>query len=176
MFKSKIKYLPKRRGERYASALTSMNLSNKVYKRIKINVYEIIGSKLNANNLIENLINNKKKIQKFLIAHSILLLKLMKFFLTKEYVIEDLRGNIDLENNEITNAELVAFFSKNEKLKFTIKTNGLEKVTTLFLDQAEPIVKRFKFIKGYSGGSLDFFSSKKGNKSFSNLKIYNFRD
>ena len=32
MFKSKIKYLPPRRGERYASALTSLNLSNKVYK------------------------------------------------------------------------------------------------------------------------------------------------
>ena len=32
MFKSKIKYLPPRRGERYASALTNLNLSNKVYK------------------------------------------------------------------------------------------------------------------------------------------------
>tara|TARA_B100000902_G_scaffold398801_1_gene466952 strand:+ start:2329 stop:3210 length:882 start_codon:yes stop_codon:yes gene_type:complete len=32
MFKVKIKYLPSRPGERYASALTSMNLSNKVYK------------------------------------------------------------------------------------------------------------------------------------------------
>ena len=32
MFGVKIKYLPKRRGERYASALTNMNLSNKVYK------------------------------------------------------------------------------------------------------------------------------------------------
>ena len=32
MFNSKIKYLPARRGERFASALTSMNLSNKVYK------------------------------------------------------------------------------------------------------------------------------------------------
>ena len=32
MFNSKIKYLPKRRGERYASALTNMSLSNKVYK------------------------------------------------------------------------------------------------------------------------------------------------
>jgi len=32
MFKYKIKYLPPRLGERYASALTSMNLSNKVYK------------------------------------------------------------------------------------------------------------------------------------------------
>tara|TARA_B100002051_G_scaffold270131_1_gene302523 strand:+ start:81 stop:968 length:888 start_codon:yes stop_codon:yes gene_type:complete len=32
MFKTKIKYLPKRPGERYASALTSIYLSNKVYK------------------------------------------------------------------------------------------------------------------------------------------------
>ena len=32
LFKSKIKFLPKRAGERYASALTNMNLSNRVYK------------------------------------------------------------------------------------------------------------------------------------------------
>jgi UDP-glucose 4-epimerase len=32
MFNTKVKYLPFRAGERYASALTSMNLSNKVYK------------------------------------------------------------------------------------------------------------------------------------------------
>jgi len=32
MFNTKIKYLPKRRGERFASALVNMNLSNKVYK------------------------------------------------------------------------------------------------------------------------------------------------
>ncbi len=32
MFKCKIKFLPARLGERYASALTSMNLSNKVYR------------------------------------------------------------------------------------------------------------------------------------------------
>jgi len=32
MFETKIRYLPKRPGERYASALTNMHLSNKVYK------------------------------------------------------------------------------------------------------------------------------------------------
>ena len=32
MFKSKIKFLPKRPGERYASALTKINLTNKIYK------------------------------------------------------------------------------------------------------------------------------------------------
>ena len=33
MFGSKIKYLPRRHGERYASALTKMSLNNKVHKR-----------------------------------------------------------------------------------------------------------------------------------------------
>ena len=32
MFNCKIKYLPKRLGERYASALTNQNLSNRIYK------------------------------------------------------------------------------------------------------------------------------------------------
>ena len=42
MFGNKIKYLPSRKGERYASALTNSNLSNKVYKyfgRIDLKVY-----------------------------------------------------------------------------------------------------------------------------------------
>ena len=33
MFESKIKFLPPRKGERYASALASLNLSNKVFKK-----------------------------------------------------------------------------------------------------------------------------------------------
>ena len=33
LFNQKIKFLPKRKGERYASALTNMNLSNKVHKK-----------------------------------------------------------------------------------------------------------------------------------------------
>ena len=42
LFKSKIYFLPPRRGERFASALTDMNLSNKVYKifgKIKLSEY-----------------------------------------------------------------------------------------------------------------------------------------
>ena len=37
MFKSNIKYLPKRPGERFSSTLLNMNLNNKV-KRIKANI------------------------------------------------------------------------------------------------------------------------------------------
>ena len=45
MFGSKIVYLPKREGETYASALTSMSFNNKVYKRFgKIELKEYINS------------------------------------------------------------------------------------------------------------------------------------
>ena len=55
MFKSKIRYLPKRRGERYASALTSMNLSNKVYKRF---------GKIRLNNYVKDFISAQKNTNK----------------------------------------------------------------------------------------------------------------
>jgi len=45
MFKSKIIYLPKRSGERYASALTNMSFNNKIHKRFgKIHLKEYVNS------------------------------------------------------------------------------------------------------------------------------------
>ena len=50
LFKTRIKYLPKRPGERYASALTKINLSNKVYRHFgKINLKDYIKDFLRKN-------------------------------------------------------------------------------------------------------------------------------
>ena len=49
LFKSKIKLLPSRKGERYASALTSMNLSNKVHK---------LFGKINLKDYVKNIVKN----------------------------------------------------------------------------------------------------------------------
>jgi len=51
MFNHKIKYLPRRKGERYASALTNKNLSNKVYKYF---------GKIELKNYIDNFLFNLK--------------------------------------------------------------------------------------------------------------------
>ena len=49
LFSSKIKYLPKRPGERYASALTNMYLTNKVQKRFgKIHLKDYISLFINS--------------------------------------------------------------------------------------------------------------------------------
>ncbi len=48
LFKSKIKYLPSRKGERYASALTKINLTNKIYKKYgKIQLKDYISEIIN---------------------------------------------------------------------------------------------------------------------------------
>ena len=52
MFDTKIKFVEARKGERYASALTNMNLSNKVYK---------IFGKINLKNYIKTIINSQKQ-------------------------------------------------------------------------------------------------------------------
>ena len=64
MFKSKIKFLSKRPGERYASALTNMNLSNKVYK-----YFGKISLKIYVENFIKKLI---KTFQQHLLFYSTL--------------------------------------------------------------------------------------------------------
>ena len=51
MFGSKINYLPKRPGERYASALTNRNLSNKVYKYF---------GKIDLKQYIKSIVTNKQ--------------------------------------------------------------------------------------------------------------------
>ena len=51
MFNTKIKFLDSRKGERYASALTNMNLSNKVYK---------IFGKISLKNYIKTIVIGKK--------------------------------------------------------------------------------------------------------------------
>ena len=67
-------------------------------------------------------------------------------------------------------------FDKNENLTFTVNTNNSgNKITTLFSSRAKPIVKKYKFIKCYEEGYLDFYSSKKNNISTSKLKIFNFK-
>ena len=52
MFKSKIKFIPFRRGERFASVLTKMNLNNKIIQR---------KGNIDLKKYISNFINTNKK-------------------------------------------------------------------------------------------------------------------
>ena len=98
-----------------------------------------------------------------------------KVRLDGNYSINNVNGNLNFSNNDLVDANLSGSYSKDQKIKFTINTKNGEKITTFFSDYASPFIQRYKFVKGFNEGSLDFNSSKVGNKTNSNLRIYDFK-
>ena len=145
----------------------------KIIKKSKNN-YHLDGSSFNADNLIESLLDDDES-PKILNKNFKIFINIDKVLLDNKYNLSNLKGNLLVQNQEIINGNLTGSFSNNKKLKFTVQSKGKEKITTLFSDKAEPIVNRYKFIKGFSGGVLDFYSSKQKDISVSKLKIYDFK-
>ena len=148
---------------------------NEIKFQKKKNEYFLNGSFFNANNLIDNLlISQDNNLDVFNIDNKINIL-IDEVSLDKSQNIYNFSGNLFLKDQKLTKANLVANFTKDKKLRFTINSKNDTKITTLYLDKAESIVRRYNFVKGFDGGELDFYSSKILNKSNSKLKIYNFR-
>ena len=137
-------------------------------------MFYLNGSEFNADYLIENLINDDERNLNFINKNFDFNVDIKKVHLDKNFKLQKFKGILNFKNNNIINADISAFFPDQKKFKFTINTKDNDKVTTLFLDRAEPFVKRYKFIKGFENGSLDFYSVSKSNQSISTLKIYDF--
>ncbi len=139
------------------------------------NSYILKGNSFNANSLIENLLDDKKQKKNELFNPNLNLdIDIKKVFIDDEFLLNNLSGKIIFKKNNLDKANLSAQFLNDEKFTFTVNTNEEETVTTLYSAKAKPLVKRYKFIKGYEGGYLDFYSAKKNNISNSKLKIYDF--
>ena len=138
-------------------------LSGTTYDGIKLldNMFE--SDNENFFDIFENL-NNK------------IVVDLNQLYIDQINYLYDVRASIELNKNKIKNLVLDSNISKDKELKLTINTtkNG-EKITTVFSDYPRPLVGRYKFIKGFEKGILDFQSIKKKNISKSVLKIDNFK-
>ena len=137
--------------------------------------YILKGSYFNADNLIKKIINNEEENPNIINIDSLLKVKIDKVGIDENNKLSDLNGSLVFKNQNIINGNLEGFFAVNEKFKLTVNTSENKKITTLFLDRAEPIVKRYKFIKGFKGGKLDYYSSSNGKETSSTLKIYDFK-
>jgi hypothetical protein len=151
-------------------------LKNELKLKKDKNTYVISGASFNADYLITELLkSNEDNKKKFFSKNFELKINVKKVYLDANNKIDNLKGKIILSNNEVVNLNLESNFSNNKKITFTIRDNNGEKITTLFSDEAKPLVDRYKFIKGFTEGKLDFYSTKKNNQSKSNLKIYDFK-
>ena len=152
------------------------NFKNKIQVIKKNKSYYIGGESLNINKIIENLLNsNNKKKSKIFNKNFNVNLDIRKIYLGNDNLINNFKGYLFFENNKVSELDLESEFSNQKKIKLTINTNGDEQITTLFSEEAKPLVDRYKFIKGFNQGSLDFYSISNKKESKSTLKIYDFK-
>ena len=148
-----------------------------IIQRQKENDYKLNGLFLNANSIVTNLLESKKEKENKIFKNNFnLKINLNEVYIDEIYFVKNLQGLIFIKDNEVVDTNLSANFENNKNIVFSIETkNNGEKITKLYSSKAKPLVKRYKFIKGFDEGDLDFISTKKNEKSVSNLKIYDFK-
>ena len=148
-----------------------------IIQRQNENHYKLNGLFLNANSIVTNLLESKKEKENKIFKNNFKLnINLNEIYIDEINFVKNLQGSILIKDNKVVDANLSANFENNKNIIFSIETtdNG-EKITKLYSSRAKPLVKRYKFIKGFDEGNLDFISTKKNEKSVSNLKIYDFK-
>ena len=152
-------------------------LKNELSIKKKDKDYLLDSKSFNATKIIDDLLkaDNNSESKKIFSKNFKLNIKIKEAFLDKDHLIEDLNGYLTFTDSEVTDANLLGDFSDNKRINFTIRSTSNEKITTLYSDLAKPFVNRYKFIKGFEEGNLDFHSIKQNNVSNSKLIIDNFK-
>ena len=159
--------------------LTKNNFKNQLTLSKKNKNYELIGKSFDSSQLIENIANSQQDKNFFKIFNNLntkVKINIDEIKLDKENQVNNLNGNLEIKNSKIFDLNLNSSFTNDEKLFISIKTQKDNAViTTFYSDRAKPFVKKYKFIKGFEEGNLDFSSKKIKNVSKSKLIIDNFK-
>ena len=154
------------------------NISKLKIKKNKNN-YLIDSDIFDATSLVDEILFSKKDgnfLEIFDRLNSLIKINVKEIYISKNDYLENLITDIDIKLNKINNLMLSSKFPNNSELKLSItKNSNDEKITTLNTKNASPLVKKYKFIKGFEGGSLDFYSTSKNGYSKSNLNINDFK-
>ncbi len=138
------------------------------------NRYVLQGSSFNGDSLLENILFDDEN-KDYFNEDFELILKIKNVRLDSEFNLKNLSGNLKFKKQKLFEGNLKGVFTNQKEMKFTVITKDNKTITTLFLDFAKPIVKKYKFVKGFDNGILDFYSIKEGDVSNSTLKIYDFK-
>jgi len=159
--------------------LTNNDFANKLTLSKKNKNYELIGNSFDSTQLIENITNSQHDQNFFKIFKNLntkVKIKISEIKLDNKNLVNNLNGNLEIKNSKIFSLNLNSNFTNNEKLFISIQTQKDNTVvTTFYSDRAKPFVKKYKFIKGFEDGNLDFSSQKINNVSKSKLIIDNFK-
>ena len=160
-----------------ANYVNDKNILNDIYIKKDKSNYIIQGESFDSSSIINSIMDNDE--QGSSIFHNLnskISIKIKKTYIDEVNYMNNLHGDINFNNNKIKSLKLESSFSNQKKIKLSIETkNSSETITRLITNYPKPLIKRYDFIKGFEEGSLDFYSSKKGNISNSVLIIDNFK-
>ena len=135
------------------------------------------GNNFSLNSIIENILfdDSKAELKLFTNKPRVFKIKFKENNIDKEHIIYNLLGEIVFNNNKITKLSLNSKFKDNKNVSLSIVNKTGDQITTFYSDLAKPFVKKFKFIKGFEEGKINFSSTKSNKKSNSQLNIYDFK-
>ena len=159
--------------------LTKNNFKNQINLIKKDDNYELVGKSFDSIQLIENISDSESDKNFFEIFENLnsnIKILIDEVKLDEKSTVNNLKAYLEVRNSKIFDLDLNSNFNENEKLFVSIKTQKDNSILTTFhSDRAKPFVKKYKFIKGFEDGNLDFSSTKINNVSRSKLVIDNFK-
>ena len=157
--------------------VNNAKVKNEIIFKKRKKKYFITGKSFDATKIINELMGKQNEDSSiFNNLNSKFDIKIDKVYLDHISFVNNLFGTINLKQNKIQDLNLDSSFFNGKKITLTVKLNEKnEKITTLFSGYPKPLIKRFKFIKGFEEGILDFYSIKKDGVSNSLLTIDDFK-
>ena len=157
----------------------NQKLNNIKFQKKNDNRYKLSGSEFDAQLLISNYLkgeNTNNIFERFENINADISVQLNNIFIDKNSKLTNLVGEISLKKNYVISAEIRSKINNKNDFSLSIKTNSSdEKVTNLFIEEPEPFIKNYKFIKGFTEGKLSYGSIEKNNETKANLKIFDFK-
>ena len=150
---------------------------NKFNLRKDSSNFIVEGDNLDLSKLIDNIMDSDDENSSiFENLNSRVDINIKKTYIDEINHLNNLSGYIILKNNKINNLILDADFPNDKNISLTVLTNDAKETTTsLITDYPKPLIKRYKFIKGFEEGNLNFKSIKKDGVSNSELIIDDFK-
>ncbi len=121
------------------------------FKKVNSNYY-LTGSQFDGSKNIKNILDNSSKsiFSSFKNLNTYIYLDIGKYFVDRSSYLSNVKGEIQVKNNKVFSSNINAKLNNKRKFALSIFTNDKkQKITNLEIEEPEPFIKNFKFIKGF---------------------------
>ena len=158
--------------------INKSGIENKLeFKKVNSNYY-LTGTQYDGSKNIKKFTDNPSKsiFSNFKNLNAYIYLDIGKYYIDNNSYLSNIRGEIQIKSNKVLNSNIIAKLNNKRKFNLSILTNDKkQKITKLEIEDPEPFIKNFKFIKGFKEGKLLYESSNYDGSTISNLKISDFK-